>query len=207
MNGQLPLSIFLDLTQYLKQETDYVGNPAEPDVPVVHVSALDAAAYAAWLSAQTGAGYRLPSEAEFEYVLRAGSASVYPWPEDTPPPGAGNLTGSEDQSPNGRRWANAFPGYGDGYWGPAAVGQFAANAFGVHDLAGNVSEWVADCWHGSYLRAPGDGSAWVNPGCRDQVIRGGSWASAPAQTRASWRAPASVDTTNARIGFRVVRVL
>jgi len=188
-------------------ESDYVGNPAESGLPVLHVSAVDAAAYAAWLSAQTGALYRLPSEAEFEYVLRAGSSMRYPWAEQTPPPGAGNLTGSEDQSPGGRTWANAFQGYGDGYWGPAPVGQFAGNAFGVHDLAGNVSEWVADCWHSSYLRAPSDGSAWVNPGCRDQVIRGGSWASSPAQTRASWRAPASVDTTNARIGFRVVRVL
>jgi len=189
-------------------QTDYVGNPAAPELPVVHVSAIDAAAYAAWLSAQSGALYRLPSEAEFEYVLRAGNTGRYPWGDgEAPPPGAGNLTGSEDLSPGGRSWANAFAGYGDGHWGPAPVGQFAANAWNVHDLAGNVSEWVADCWHGSYLRAPGDGSAWVNPGCRDQVIRGGSWASSPAQTRVSWRAPASVDTTNARIGFRVVRVL
>jgi len=188
-------------------QSDYVGNPADPELPVLHVSAVDAAAYAAWLSVQTGALYRLPSEAEFEYVLRAGNAGIYPWPGDAPPPGTGNLTGSEDQSPGGRTWANAFEGYGDGHWGPSPVGQFAPNAWGVHDLAGNVSEWVADCWHGSYLRAPGDGSAWVNPGCRDQVIRGGSWASSPAQTRASWRAPASVDTSNARIGFRVVRVL
>ena len=66
---------------------------------------------------------------------------------------------------------------------------------------------MADCWHATYRRAPGDGSAWVNPGCRDQEIRGGSWASSPAQTRASWRALAQVDTTNARIGFRVVRDL
>jgi len=188
-------------------QADYLGNPAEPDLPVLHISAIDAAAYAAWLSTQTGAVYRLPSEAEFEYVLRAGSAYRHPWPDATLPPDAGNLTGSLDQSPNGRTWSNAFDDYGDGYWGPAPVGRFAANAWGVHDLAGNVSEWVADCWHDSYRRAPGDGSAWVNPGCRNQVIRGGSWASSPAQTRASWRAPAPVDTTNARIGFRVVRVL
>jgi len=187
--------------------SDYLGILADEAMPLVHVSALDAAAYAEWLSAQTGAVYRLPSEAEFEYALRAGSSGRYPWPEPTPPAGAGNLTGSEDRSPGGRAWSNAFSEYADGYWGPAPVGQFAANAWGVHDLAGNVSEWVADCWHDSYRRAPADGSAWVNPGCRDQVIRGGSWASSPAQTRASWRAPASVDTTNARIGFRVVRVL
>jgi len=166
---------------------DYLGHPADASLPVLHVSARDAKAYADWLSAETGAAYRLPSEAEFEYALRAGAASVYPWPGVEPPPGAGNLTGSEDRSPSGRTWVNAFSGYGDGHWGPAPVGSFSANAFGLHDLAGNLGEWVADCWHANYRRAPRDGSAWVNPGCRDQVIRGGSWASSPAQTRASWR--------------------
>ena len=87
------------------------------------------------------------------------------------------------------------------------MGSLAANPWGIHDLSGNVSEWVADCWHDSFRRAPKDGSAWVNPGCRDQVIRGGSWASSPAQTRSAWRAPAQVDITNARLGFRVVRDL
>ena len=187
--------------------TDYVGRPADDGQPVVHVSARDAQAYAEWLSEQTGRRYRLPSEAEFEYALRAGSQGRYPWGEGAPPPAAENTTGALDRSPSGRTWANAFPGYGDGHWGPAPVGSLAPNAWGLHDLAGNVSEWVADCWHHSYRRAPGDGSAWVNPGCRDQVIRGGSWASSPAQTRSAWRAPASVDTTNARLGFRVVRDL
>ena len=70
-----------------------------------------------------------------------------------------------------------------------------------------MSEWVADCWHASYRRAPKDGQAWFNPGCRTRVIRGGSWASAPAQLRSAWRAPVEVDTTNAQIGFRVVRDL
>jgi len=139
--------------------------------------------------------------------MRAGSAAPYPWGEGGPPEGAGNFTGGEDASPTGRDWRNAFAGYGDGYWGPAPVGRFAANAYGLHDLAGNVSEWVADCWHDSYRRAPADGAAWVNPGCRTRVIRGGSWASAPTQTRSAWRLSADADTTNARLGFRVVRKL
>lgn len=188
-------------------QSDHRGARAGEDMPVLHVSAKDAMAYAEWLSAQTGAVYRLPSEAEFEYALRAGSTSRYPWPGDVPPLGSGNFTGALDRSPGGRTWSNAFAGHGDGYWGPSPVGRFAPNAWGVHDLAGNVSEWVADCWHDNYRRAPKDGSAWVNPGCRNQVIRGGSWASSPAQTRSAWRALAPVDTTNARIGFRVVRVL
>lgn len=185
--------------------SDYLGNPAGDDLPVLHVSARDAEAYADWLSAQSGQRYRLPSEAEFEYVLRSGSTGRYPWGDGAPPAKTGNFTGAKDRSASGRHWSNAFKGYGDGYWGPAPVGRFKPDAWGVHDMAGNVSEWVADCWHDSYRRAPRDGSAWVNAGCRTRVVRGGSWASAPAQTRSAWRAPAPADSTNARIGFRVVR--
>ncbi|HET8819702.1 MAG TPA: formylglycine-generating enzyme family protein [Xanthomonadaceae bacterium] len=185
----------------------YTGAPADDAMPVLHVSARDAEAYAAWLSEQSGEAYRLPSEAEWEYAMRAGSESRFPWGSGTPPPGAGNFTGGKDRSPSGREWRNAFHGYGDGHWGPARVGTFDPNEFGLHDLAGNVSEWVADCWHDGYRRAPVDGAAWVNPGCRTRVVRGGSWASAPAQTRSAWRLAADADTTNARLGFRVVRTL
>lgn len=188
--------------------SDYLGRPAGDDLPVLHVSAGDADDYVTWLSEQTGHNYRLPSEAEFEYALRAGGTGVYPWgARATPAAGAGNFTGSRDQSPAGRRWTKAVPGYGDGHWGPAPVGSFRANAFGLRDLSGNVVEWVADCWHDSYRRAPDGGAAWVNPGCRTRVIRGGSWASAPEQLRSAWRAPVEKDTTNAQIGFRVVRDL
>jgi formylglycine-generating enzyme required for sulfatase activity len=185
--------------------SDYAGKPASDNLPVVHVSAKDAAAYAEWLSEQSGQRYRLPSEAEFEYALRAGNPARFPWGEGNPPARSGNYTGGLDVSPSGRKWQNAFAGYGDGAWGPAPVGSYNANRYGLHDLAGNVSEWVADCWHDSYRRAPGDGSAWVNPGCRIRVLRGGSWASSPAQTRSAWRLGSGADNTNARTGFRVVR--
>lgn len=185
----------------------YDGGRARDDAPVVHVSARDADAYAQWLAERSGQRYHVASEAQFEYALRAGGRTRYPWGDGGPPKGSGNLTGARDRSPSGRQWNNAFPGYGDGYWGPAPVGSFAPNAFGLHDMAGNVSEWVADCWHDGYRRAPDNGGAWVNPGCRARVVRGGAWASAPEQTRSAWRAPAEVDTTNARIGFRVVREL
>lgn len=186
---------------------DYAGNPAPDDHPVIHVSAKDAFAYADWLSERSRQTYRLPSEAEFEYVLRAGRTGRFPWGDGAPPARAGNVTGAADASPSGRRWSNAFAGYTDGAWGPMAVGRYAPNAFGLHDLAGNVSEWVADCWHDTYRRAPRDGEAWVNPGCRSRVVRGGSWASSPAQTRSAWRIASDADTTNARVGFRVVREL
>jgi formylglycine-generating enzyme required for sulfatase activity len=188
-------------------QSGYDGRPAAGDMPVVHVTARDAETYAAWLGEQTGAHYRLPSEAEFEYALRAGAAGVYPWGNGGPPQGIENLAGSKDVSPRGRHWSNAFLGYGDGWWGPAPVGSFMANAFGLHDMDGNVSEWVADCWHKGYRRAPANGAAWVNPGCRNRMYRGGAWSSAPMQARSAWRVSGGVDVTNARIGFRLVRQL
>ena len=186
---------------------DYLGRPAADTMPVVHVSAKDAEAYARWLSERSGQHYRLPSEAEFEYALRSGQPGRYPWGDLPPTPGTGNLTGGGDHAPGGRSWGNAFVGYGDGWWGPAPVASFRANAFGIHDLEGNVSEWVADCWHEGYRRAPTNGEAWINPGCRTRVIRGGAWGNAPAQSRAAWRRQAQSDATNALTGFRVVRDL
>jgi formylglycine-generating enzyme required for sulfatase activity len=186
-------------------QSDYVGRKAADNMPVLHISVGDAAHYAEWLSRETGQRYRLPSEAEFEYVLRAGSQARYPWGDGGPPAKAGNFTGADDVSPNGRRWTNVFAGYGDGAWGPAPAASFLPNRWGVHDLAGNVSVWVDDCWHSTFRRAPRDGRPWVNPGCRNQVIRGGSWASSPAHTRSAWRQGTDINNTSARVGFRVVR--
>ena len=187
-------------------QSDYAGAKAADSLPVLHVSVRDAEAYAQWLSVQTGRSYRLPSEAEFEYALRAGSQGRYPWGNDgVPPQRFGNLTGGNDVSPSGRHWNNAFVSYGDGYWGPAPGGSYLPNAFGLYDLGSNVSEWVSDCWHASYRRAPADGASWFNPGCRSRVVRGGSWASSPTQARAAWRSASDSDMTSARVGFRVVR--
>jgi len=187
-------------------QSDYAGARAADNMPVIHVSVRDAEAYAEWLTTQSGQGYRLPSEAEQEYALRAGTRGRYPWGNDgTPPPQFGNLTGGEDASPSGRPWNNAFVGYGDGHWGPAPVASYPPNPWGLYDLGSNISEWVSDCWHASYRRAPGDGASWFNPGCRSRVVRGGSWASSPEKARAAWRAASDSDMTNARVGFRVVR--
>lgn len=188
-------------------QSDHNGRSAAAEMPVIHVSWVDAKAYADWLSQQTGKNYRLPSEAEFEYVLRAGTQTRYPWGEGNPTRLVGNLTGDGDRSDTRRNWVNAFPDYSDGYWGPAPIRSYEANRFGIHDINGNVSEWVEDCWHDNYQRAPADGSAWVNPGCNRRVIRGGSWASSPDQARSAFRLTASPTTTNARLGFRVARDL
>ena len=186
---------------------DHAGNPAGPRLPVVHVAFEDAEAYVAWLSAQTGERYRLPSEAEFEYALRGGRPEAYAWGAGAPTRVVGNLTGDGDQSRLKRRWSNAIPGYSDGHWGPAPVRSYAAEPFGTFDLVGNVSEWVQDCWHDSYRRAPGDGSAWVNPGCEEKVIRGASWASTLDRARSAYRQSTPAATTHARLGLRVVREL
>ncbi len=186
---------------------DYLGRRASPDLPVIHVSWRDARAYADWLARSTGRAYRLPSEAEFEYALRAGSQSRYWWGEETPEQALENLTGDGDLSPTGARWNTAFRRYRDGFWGPAPVGSFPANPFGLHDMGGNVMEWVEDCWHDSFVRAPADGSAWVNPGCELRVIRGGSWSSTPDMSRSAFRLSGREDSTDIRVGFRVARDL
>jgi len=186
---------------------DHAGNPAGPTLPVVHVAFEDAEAYVAWLSAQTGERYRLPSEAEFEFALRGSRAEAYAWGEGVPTRVVGNLTGDGDQSALKRRWSNAIAGYSDGHWGPAPVRSYPPEAFGTFDLVGNVSEWVQDCWHDSYRRAPADGSAWVNPGCEDRVIRGASWASTLDRARSAYRQSTPAATTHARLGLRVVRDL
>lgn len=186
---------------------DYAGEPARDAEPVVHVSWADAHAYGEWLVAQTGKRYRLPTEAEFEYALRAGSTTRWSWGNQAPEQVIGNFTGLGDRSTRGRAWSRGFEGYNDGYWGPAPVGSFAPNAFGLADLDGNVAEWVEDCWHDSYLRAPTDGSAWVNRGCARRVIRGGSWGSTPDQLRSAWRTSGSETLRSGRTGFRVAREL
>ncbi|ANB18251.1 formylglycine-generating enzyme family protein [Dokdonella koreensis] len=188
-------------------KNDYSGGRADDNLPVINVSWNDATTYLAWLSQQTGKRYRLPSEAEFEYALRAGSTTPYPWGEGDPRRPVGNFTGDGDRSPKKRSWARAFAEYSDGYWGPAPVRSYPANAFGLHDMVGNVSEWVEDCWHDNYTRAPRDQQAWVNPGCSNRVIRGGSWGSAPDQVRSAWRAGLAAGSRSAQIGFRPVRDL
>ena len=188
-------------------EDDYAGRKANDNLPVVNISWNDAHAYAKWLSQRTGKIYRLPSEAEFEYAMRGGTTTRYWWGGGVPDRKVENLTGSDDRSRSGRSWSNSFRGYRDGYWGPAPVMSFAANPFGLYDIDGNVSEWVADCWHDNYIRAPVDGSAWVNPGCTARVLRGGSWGSSPEQVTSAYRQGADSDIRSGRVGFRVVREL
>lgn len=186
---------------------NYEGKEAEKNEPVVHVSWNDAMAYVKWLARGTSKPYRLPSEAEFEYAVRAGRTTRYWWGDGVPPGTVENLTGEHDASRSRRQWSPFFAGYGDKFWGPAPAASFDTNPFGLHDIAGNVSEWVRDCWHDSYFQAPADGSARLSPDCKLRIVRGGHWASSPDQTRSAHRLSAQPDLRNAQIGFRIARDL
>ncbi len=159
--------------------------------PVINVSWQDAQDYAAWLSRQTGQTYRLPSEAEWEYAARAGTTTAYWWGDAL-----------------GKNHANG--GGGGSVWDgkqTAPVGSFAANPWGLHDTAGNVWEWVADCWHDSYQGAPTDGSAWGGAANCDRGVRGGSWINFPQILRSAFRNWYRPDDSNYDQGFRLARAL
>ena len=127
--------------------------------PVINVSWNDAQAFIDWLNKRAGGNYRLPTEAEWEYAVRAGSTTKYSW---------GNAIGHNRANCDGcgSQW--------DGKQS-APVGSFGANEWGLHDMHGNVWEWVQDCWNENYMGAPSDGSAWISGDCGQRVFRGGSW--------------------------------
>ncbi len=185
---------------------DYMGKRAEDSLPVIHVSFDDAKAYTRWLAQQTGQPYRLPSESEYELALGMGNETIYPWGNDEPIQVMGNFSGAKDRLKRSRvRWREGFSDYQDGHWGPAPVGSFPPNLYQVHDISGNVMEWVDDCWHDSYRRAPANGSSWVNPGCQNRVIRGGHWASTQSDYQIHHRIKAETDYHDPRLGFRVAK--
>src|SRR4029077_1860439 len=133
----------------------------------------------------------LPSEAEWEYACRAGTTTRYSFGDAITPDNAN---------------------YGDsGLSRTSEVGAYPANLWGLHDMHGNVWEWVEDDWHGNYLGAPSDGSAWkdAKPGSNPRlcVLRGGSWSNNPGYCRSASRLGVDSDVRNSGIGFRVARTL
>ena len=193
--------------RFVDWQQDYLGNRAGDDLPVIHVSYNDARAYTEWLARATDEAYRLPSEAEFEYALRAGTRTRFWWGDGAPDDETENLAGERDRLGRGTRWSDAFDNYRDGFWGPAPVGTFRANPFGLFDLGGNVLEWTADCWVSGYDDPPVDGSARTRDECTQQVLRGGAWSNGPASSRSAYRLSGSMDFSDARVGFRVARDL
>jgi formylglycine-generating enzyme required for sulfatase activity/energy-coupling factor transporter ATP-binding protein EcfA2 len=165
--------------------------------PVIHVDWSDAKQYVAWLSKRTGKTYRLLTEAEWEYSARAGSGTAFNW---------GDQVGTRlaDCDGCGSEWDNKET---------AEVGRFKPNAFSLFDMAGNVWQWVEDCYTDNYQNAPSNGAAVSRADCQQHVLRGGSWYSHPINMRSAMRAigpqpPNPLANTPARtVGFRVARTL
>ena len=157
--------------------------------PVRSVSWDDARAYTAWLSAETGQRYRLASEAEWEYMASTGRKTPFWWGYE---PGAGRAHCFDCES-----------GLDTGM--PARIGNFEANAFGVYDTAGNVAEWVQDCWHKNYAGAPADASVREGGDCSLRVVRGGAYRSPAQSIRSATRDKFKADQAYEYIGIRVVR--
>lgn len=162
--------------------------------PVISVSWEDARAYVQWLTGETGAGYLLLSEAEWEYVARAGTTTLRYW---------------GDMESEQCRYANGYDLWScsDGYANTAPAGFFQPNAFGLYDVLGNVSEWTQDCWNVSYEGAPRDGTAWESGDCNQRVLRGGSWDDGPSNLRSANRHRDSAGNRHHTVGFRVGRTI
>jgi formylglycine-generating enzyme required for sulfatase activity len=174
------------------------GFPQTDDHPVVGVTWFDALQYVAWLSAATGKRYRLPSEAEWEYACRAGTKTAF---------NTGDTIATTQANFDGTFTYNGGP-RGEFRHGTTKVDTFAPNAWGLHDMHGNVWEWVQDVVHENYDGAPNDGSAWETGG--DQVrriLRGGSWLYNPRYLRSALRNGFSAVLSNDIVGLRVVREL
>jgi len=175
------------------------------DHPVVNVSWNDAVAMARWLSAKEGMTYRLPTEAEWEYAARAGTRTRFQTGDDPRSLLRGANVFDQDAARNWLRWqAFALDG-SDGYAFTAPVGRFAPNAFGLHDMHGNVWEWCAD-WHADdyYARSPLDDPTGPTEG-DVRVRRGGSWHTWAFYARSSFRNWNSPETRYTLVGFRLLR--
>jgi formylglycine-generating enzyme required for sulfatase activity len=162
--------------------------------PVINVSWEDAVAYTVWISEETGQSYRLPTEAEWEYAARAGTSTRFWWGDHI-------LQGQ-------KAWANCYNCGSTWDRRLAPVGSFEPNVWGLHDMLGNVSEWVHDCWHGNYQGAPADGSTWGGQ-CMDdyRVVRSGFFGSEPQSLRAAFRLQSISDHRSGGLGFRLARHL
>jgi formylglycine-generating enzyme required for sulfatase activity len=159
--------------------------------PVINVTWAEAQRYVAWLDRMTGKPYRLLTEAEWEYVARAGATTAYSWGDQI---GAGraNCIGC------GSKWDNVET---------SPVKSFPPNAFGLYDMAGDVWQWVQDCIHQGYDKAPPDGSEWSGGDCNEHVVRGGSWLTEPHLLRSAFRGQYPTAEHNSDLGFRVARSL
>ncbi|MGD2180369.1 SUMF1/EgtB/PvdO family nonheme iron enzyme [Lusitaniella coriacea] len=162
--------------------------------PVEQVSWYEAEQFCGRLSGQTGKPYRLPSEAEWEYACRGGTATPFHFGE----------TITTDLANYNGRDINVRASKGIYREQTTDVGEFFPNAFGLYDMHGNVREWCADCWHEDYKGAPGDGTPWLAHNRRSpRLLRGGAWLANPDDCRCASRLKYDPDVDDSSIGFRV----
>lgn len=184
-------------------------------LPVINISWQDAVAYTQWLSDHTGMHYRLPTESEWEYAARANTSTPRYWAEDsnaTVDPACiyanvydkGNKDNIKSIYPSA---GDEVFNCGDSYPNTAPVGQFKPNAWGLHDMLGNVHEWILDCYNKSYKKTPTDGSAFYDKKCNEKAVRGGSWGDNPIFVRSAFRGQSRYVNRSNDIGFRLVRQL
>ncbi len=185
---------------------DKVGFEQSEQHPVACVSWNDAKAYITWLNGKTRGGYRLPSEAEWEYAARAGTTTRRYWGDDPDRACAYANVTDETTGPNGTSW-NTKHKCSDGQFFSAAVGSYKPNEFKLHDMLGNVWEWVQDSYHSDYKGAPSNGDAWEGTRADARVLRGGSWGINPQFVRAAYRLINSPALRSDSFGFRLARTL
>jgi formylglycine-generating enzyme required for sulfatase activity len=164
--------------------------------PVINVSWDDAQSYIVWLSRKTGKPYRLLSEAEREYVTRAGTTTPFWW---------GARIATSQANYNGVPYGGGVNGEYRGLTLP--VDSFEPNPWGLYQVHGNVYEWMQDCGHDNYQGAPSDGSAWLSGDCSSRIIRGGSWDYEGEYLRSASRLAYAIATRDVWLGFRVARTL
>jgi formylglycine-generating enzyme required for sulfatase activity len=170
--------------------------------PVVVVTWNQAQEYCTWLSQQTGRTFSLPTEAEWEYACRAGTATRRPWGDDpNNDQTCAYANGADISSASAFSLTNGFP-YNDGFSTSAPVGSFLPNAFGVYDMMGNVWEWCED-WFGAYTSVAAVDPTGPAKGY-SKVVRGGSWMDGPDYLRCAFRSGLPPDQSKSNIGFRVV---
>ncbi|MGP0094983.1 MAG: SUMF1/EgtB/PvdO family nonheme iron enzyme [Xanthobacteraceae bacterium] len=165
--------------------------------PVIWVGWDDAKSYVKWLSRKTGKAYRLLSEAEWEYMARAGTTTPFWW---------GNTISTQQANYNGH-YAYGTATKGEFRQKTLPVKSFEPNPWGFYQVVGNVSEWVEDCYHDSYVGAPTDGSAWTSGSCSERVLRDGAWSSVPARQRLAARVELGPNYRTYGSGLRVARTL
>ncbi|MDQ6979096.1 MAG: formylglycine-generating enzyme family protein [Mariprofundaceae bacterium] len=163
------------------------------DLPVETVSWNDIQGYLKKL----GNGYRLPTEAEWEYAARAGTTTPFM---------TGQCISTDQANYNGSNSVFSYKDCPKGEYRKTtmAVGSFSPNAWGLYDMHGNVWEWTADCSNKSYTGAPSNGSAWLSGTCEQRVLRGGSWSNSPWSLRSANRGGNNSGNRDGTIGFRVV---